>query len=382
MKIAILSSLSQPTRLDTRGGTELFCSLLASNLAKKGHEVFLFATQDSYINENLVKIIPVNQYSMINVKKNFYESLKRDMTADEKYKLIASLEARTLILAKQYDDQVDIFHDNTSSPLTGACSPLFKKPFITTMHLPPVGFTGYIQLPPLIVQPTNHYVAISQWEKKLASAPYQIYNGIDINKYKFNDSPKDHLIWIGRISASNPKGLKEALIVTHTIQKKLIYQGIISDKTYYEHEIRPLLAGDVECVETFESQQHKNKFFSEAKAFIFPALWEEPFPFVVLESFSSGTPIIAYAKGSLTETVIDGETGFLVNSSDADIRGNWIAKKTGIEGLREAVEKIYSMPPDQYRQMRLNCRKHVEKKFTVERMVDEYEKVYQKILSA
>jgi len=65
-----------------------------------------------------------------------------------------------------------------------------------------------------------------------------------------------------------------------------------------------------------------------------------------LESFSSGTPIIAYAKGSLTETIIDGETGFLINSSKDDIRGDWIIKKTGIEGLYEAVEKIYSLPPN------------------------------------
>jgi len=380
MKVAILSSLSQPTKLDTRGGTELFCSLLASTLAKKGHHVYLFATADSYIENDLVKIIPVNQHSMIDVKKKFYQSFQRDMTADEKYKLIASLDARALILAKQYDDKVDIFHDNTSSPLTGTCSSLFKKPFITTMHLPPVGFTGYIQLPPLITKPTNHYVAISQWQKKLASAPYQIYNGIDINKYEFSDSAKDHLIWIGRISSSTPKGLKEALTVAHTLKKKLIYQGIISDKTYYEHEIHPLLTGNIECIESFESQQQKNKFFSEAKAFIFPALWEEPFPFVVLESFSSGTPIIAYAKGSLTETIIDGETGFLINSSKDDIRGDWIIKKTGIEGLYEAVEKIYSLPPEQYLKMRKACRERVEKYFTVEHMVNQYISLYQSLL--
>jgi len=36
----------------------------------------------------------------------------------------------------------------------------------------------------------------------------------------------------------------------------------------------------------------------------------------------------------------DGETGFIVNPSDDDIRGNFIIKKTGIEGLCEAVERI------------------------------------------
>jgi len=38
------------------------------------------------------------------------------------------------------------------------------------------------------------------------------------------------------------------------------------------------------------------------------------------------------------------------------------------------------MPEERYRKMRRACRAHVEKNFTVERMVDEYEKVYEEIL--
>jgi glycosyltransferase involved in cell wall biosynthesis len=80
------------------------------------------------------------------------------------------------------------------------------------------------------------------------------------------------------------------------------------------------------------------------------------------------------------EVIKDGETGFLVNPSDEDIRGNWIVKKTGIEGLSEAVMRVYAMSENDYKQLRRNCRAHVEKNFTVEKMVDEYEKVYEKIL--
>ena len=56
-------------------------------------------------------------------------------------------------------------------------------------------------------------------------------------------------------------------------------------------------------------------------------------------------------------------------------------KKTGIEGLCEAVEKIYSMPKEEHKKMRENCRKHVEKNFTVKRMVWEYEELYERLLS-
>ena len=60
--------------------------------------------------------------------------------------------------------------------------------------------------------------------------------------------------------------------------------------------------------------------------------------------------------------------------------GDWIIKKTGVEGLVEAINRIYAMPEEEYKQMRRNCREHVEKKFTVEQMVNQYEKVYEEIL--
>jgi glycosyltransferase involved in cell wall biosynthesis len=100
----------------------------------------------------------------------------------------------------------------------------------------------------------------------------------------------------------------------------------------------------------------------------------------MIEAMACGTPVVAYARGSVPEVIKDGETGFIINSSENDIRGNWIVKKTGIDGLCEAVEKIYSMPQEQYHQMRRNCRAHVEKRFTIERMIEEYVRIYYQIL--
>ncbi len=129
------------------------------------------------------------------------------------------------------------------------------------------------------------------------------------------------------------------------------------------------------------SLDQKIIFYKKAKCFLYPLMWDEPFGYIFLESMACGTPVVAFARGSVPEVVKDGETGFIVNSSPEDIRGNFVIKKTGIDGLCEAVERIYAMPEEEYRQMRGNCRGHVERNFTVERMVDEYEKVYEKILS-
>ena len=132
----------------------------------------------------------------------------------------------------------------------------------------------------------------------------------------------------------------------------------------------------------FLEQKELVSYYQNAKLFLFPIEWEEPFGLVMIEAMAAGTPIVAFARGSVPEVIKDGETGFIVNSSDEDKRGDWIVKKVGIDGLCEAVERIYSMPKDHYRQMRKNCRGHVEKFFTIEKMIDNYEMVYKQITNS
>ena len=72
-----------------------------------------------------------------------------------------------------------------------------------------------------------------------------------------------------------------------------------------------------------------------------------------------GVPVIGMNHGSVAEVVDDNKTGFVVNS---------------IEEAEEAVKKIDGIS-------RKTCRARVEKLFSVERMVGEYEKLYEKIIS-
>lgn len=99
-----------------------------------------------------------------------------------------------------------------------------------------------------------------------------------------------------------------------------------------------------------------------------------------MEAMACGTPILAYARGAVPEIIEDGVTGFTVNSSDTDVRGDFIVKKTGEQGMLEAIERIYALPDDEYQAMRRACRKRVEEYFTAERMVTGYETLYKKIL--
>ena len=90
--------------------------------------------------------------------------------------------------------------------------------------------------------------------------------------------------------------------------------------------------------------------------------WQEPFGLVMAESMSCGTPVIGFDRGSIPELVRNGETGFVVKP------------KEGIEGLKRALRKIDKIDPKE-------CRAHVEKNFSLEKMVANYEKTYKEILN-
>jgi glycosyltransferase involved in cell wall biosynthesis len=103
------------------------------------------------------------------------------------------------------------------------------------------------------------------------------------------------------------------------------------------------------------------------KAFLVPIEKDEPFGLVMIEAMACGTPVIAFDRGSVSEIIEDKKTGFICPPDD-------------INCMIEAVKKIYQMPENEYINMRKACRKRVEQNFTIEKMVDSYEKIYQKVI--
>ena len=106
--------------------------------------------------------------------------------------------------------------------------------------------------------------------------------------------------------------------------------------------------------------------YGMADIVVYPTSGEEPFGLVPLEAMASGTPVIATRSGGLIESVVDGETGFLIPKEDAALLADRVA------ALLER--------PDLAASMGEAGRQHVEEHFTRRRMAAEVEAIYREAL--
>lgn len=369
MRIIFTAELTKPVGPDGGGGVNKIVYYLVEGFVKKGHEVILLASGDSKTSAKLISIIPKH----LDSDTHFPSKVKDLMKVKTATYLQNVIQSPQDIIANHLVWRLLLFCDQITNPI------------VTTTHNNPLSTYAHeiYKLP----FPNRHFISISNHQKHIfekagVSIDMNIYNGIPMDQISYQESPqKDYLFYLGRISKG--KGLNEILDVAKKFNKKVIIAGDKDDaeKEYYE-EIAARVKNDPLLTNIGEINfEQKNKLISNAYFFLFPVQWEEPFGLVTIEALANGTPVIAYARGSQPEIIKDGQTGFIVNSSEDDIRGNWIIKKTGVEGLVEAVERIYSLSDDKYKEMRKACRAHVEKNFTVEKMVQQYENVYRQILS-
>ncbi|MCK5085412.1 glycosyltransferase family 4 protein, partial [Candidatus Parcubacteria bacterium] len=204
-----------------------------------------------------------------------------------------------------------------------------------------------------------NYVSISNNQRKgMPDLNYAatVYNGLDIEKFKFQKKHKNYLAFLGRFSSE--KGVDTAVKVAAKSGEKIKIAGNIWGNGFYNEKVKPYLKkGEIENVGLLREDQLSD-FLGGAKALLFPIRWEEPFGLVMIEAMACGVPVIAFNRGSAPEVIKHGKTGFIVENE---------------EEMIEAIKNIDKID-------REDCRKHIEGNFTVGKMVDGYEDVYGKIL--
>lgn len=341
MRIAQIAPLWERVPPPAYGGIELVVGLLTDELVRRGHEVTLFASGDSLSSAKLVSVHP------------------RALRLDPSVKDCSIYEMLQLAVVYERAAEFDIIHSHmgyAALPYTN----LVKTPTVHTLH-------G-------IFTPDNEkmfkygkkqpYISISdsQREPRLGlNYVATVYNGIDVSSYDFYAQPNEppYLAFLGRMSPE--KGPHLAIEIAKQAGWRLKMAGKVDvvDVEFFEREIKPQIDG--EQIEYLGEANHtqKNALMGGAVATLFPITWREPFGLVMVESMASGTPVIAMNLGSTQEVIAHEETGFLCNN---------------IQECINAIAQVSEL--DRYA-----CREYVEDHFSVRRMTDGYEAVYQDILA-
>jgi len=336
MRIAMLSPIAWRTPPRHYGPWESVVSLLTEGLVSQGYDVILFATGDSETSGKLHAVCPRGYEEDRSIMPKIWECLH-------------------ISEVFEHAEDFDIIHNNFDFlPLT--YTGLITTPVVTTIH----GFSSPGILP--VYKKYNRkvfYVSISDADRS-PELDYikTIHHGIDIKQFDFQPDPDDYLLFFGRIH--HDKGAREALEIARACNKKLILAGIIQDEAYYHQYVEPQLDNYNAVYVGAAGPLQRNQLLGKAYALLHPINFNEPFGLSVIESMACGTPVIAFDRGSMPELIENGKSGFLVNNVDEAIES--------LARIKE-IDRAY-------------CRRHVERHFTVDRMINEYIQVYGMILDS
>ncbi len=335
MKVAILAPIAWRTPPRKYGPWEQIASNIAEGLIEKGIDVTLFATGDSITKGKLEYICekPYAEYSKLDPK--VWESLHISHMMEQA-------------------DRFDLIHNNYDFlPLN--YSRLIKTPLVTTIH----GFSSPKILPVYKkYNSTGYYVSISNSDRS-PELNYiaTVYNGVNTNEFTFKSSSEDYLLFFGRIHPE--KGVYESIQIAKKSKRKLIISGLVQDQQYFDYKVKPLINNDDIIYVGNSGPVERNKLLGGASALLHPISFEEPFGLSVVEAMFCGTPVIAFNRGSMPEIILDRKTGFIVRNID------------------EAVEAVQDVKQINRR----FCYEWSVSKFTTQKMVEGYLKVYKQILT-
>lgn len=335
MKIAILAPIAWRTPPRKYGPWEQVASNVAEGLVEQGLDVTLFATGDSITKGKLEAIV-----------EQGYEELPG---SDAKV-----LEYQHLSFVMEQAHRFDLIHNHFDfMPL--AYSRLINTPIVTTIH----GFSSPKIIP--IYQRFNDicsYVSISNSDRSpLLKYIATVYNGIDTSQFTFQRKPEDYLLYFGRIHPD--KGTWEAIQIAKQAKRQLIISGLIQDKSYFEEKVAPFVDEDSVLYVGNSGPERRNELLGGAAALLHPINFEEPFGLSVAEAMLCGTPVIAFAKGSMPELIEHRKTGFLVQT---------IAEAVHAVNQLTQIDRTYTAE----RATRLFSRKQ---------MVEAYVRVYESVLA-
>ncbi len=330
----MLAPVAWRTPPEHYGPWERVTSLLTEGLVRRGVEVTLFATADSVTEAQLDAVVPHGYENDPSMDGRVWEALHVDHAIGR-------------------SAEFDIIH-NQLDWLPLAFSAQWRAPMVTTVH----GFSGAAILPAYTAS-SSAFVSISDSDQS-SELDYTatVHHGVDPAELPLVLSPEDYLVSFGRIHPD--KGTAQAIEIARRAGRRLVICGIVHDRDYFASEVEPHIDGARVEFRGSVGAAERAKTLGHAAALLHPIAFDEPFGLSVVEAMLCGTPVVAYRRGSMSEVIDEGVTGRTVNTLDQAIA---------------AVAEVAMLD-------RRRVHEQAAARFGVERMVDDYLRVYKRVLTA
>jgi glycosyltransferase involved in cell wall biosynthesis len=341
MRIAMLAPPWIPIPAPAYGGIEEVVRLLSAGLVERGHDVTLFAPSGS---RSCAAVQPVLD------EAHPHEIERARWEVDHVAQAFAAIDE-----AAERGEPYDVFHDHCGYAALAMADRL-RTPVVHTLHGPfdEETFAFYA-----VHGHKASIVAISRAQLDDAPAALAhsavVHNPLDFGEWEFGDAPGQGVLWIGRMAPV--KGPHLAIAAAREAGVPLVLAGPIQpgQEEFFAAEVEPHIDGDQVRYAGEAGREEKAALYRQARALLMPIRWAEPFGMVMTEAMASGTPVIAFAEGSVPEVVDDGVSGFVVDDAHE---------------MAAAIRRLDELDRD-------TCREAAEQRFGVDTAVDGYLRVYE-----
>jgi glycosyltransferase involved in cell wall biosynthesis len=336
LRIAHIAPVATTIPPPKSGSVELMTSLLTEGLVARGQDVTLFATADSKTGAHLSALFAQGYWHDENMWPwELYEMLN----------LSSAIER-----AREFDI---IHYEAAYYPMSLAFARLSPVPIVQTLHHSP----SPAEIALWCHYPEAPFVAISEEQKRLLAGLNVVdvvLHGIDTDNFVFREKPDDYLLFLGRFTEG--KGVLQAIELAKRVGMRLILAA--AEDEYYREQVAPHVDGHHIIYHGEADYPTKVKLYGGARALLYPIQSREPFGLVLAEAMACGTPVAALDKGAVREIVDDGVTGMVFEN---------------LEQMANDLDRVVDLD-------RRRVRDRAVERFGVERMVDEYLAVYQRIV--
>lgn len=329
-----------PVPAPSYGGIEEVVRLLARGLVARGHQVTLFAAPGS---SSAADVVPL-------LEEAHPESIEHSLV--EASHVAATFDA--IDAAGEGGEPFDVVHDHCPAVMLAMADRL-RQPVVHTLHGP---FDDERDELYRLHGQKALLVAISQSQR--AEAPegvtvdWVIPNPVDLDEWPFSAVKDDSLLFMGRMDPD--KGPDRAIAAAKAAGSRLILAGPVQEdhREYFAADVAPMVDDDEIRYAGTVGGDERQRLFARSKGLLMPIEWPEPFGLVMVEALATGTPVIAFDRGSASEIVRDGENGFLVATT---------------EEMAKAIGRLHEIDPKA-------CRASVETTFGLPHVLEEYERAY------